>query len=62
MGSMDIEKLYTSTLARASAKVIQKMIVESGLVFEGVDYDALGKRIFSKIGISWYNPLHMREI
>ena len=38
---MDIKKWYPSTMARPSAKVIKKMIIDSGLEFEGMDYDAM---------------------
>ena len=40
---MDIKKWYPSTMARPSAKVIKKMIIDSGLEFEGMDYDAVSR-------------------
>ena len=43
LASMDIKKWYQSTLAKPSAKVIKKMIINSGLEFEGIDYDAISK-------------------
>ena len=43
LASMDIKKWYPSTIARPSAKVIKKMIIDSGLEFEGMDYDAVSR-------------------
>ena len=43
LGSMDIEKWYPSMLTRPSAKEIKDMIVESGLEFVELDYDAISR-------------------
>ena len=59
---MDIEKWYTSTLARPSAKVIQKMIVESGIVFEGVDYDAASKHLGETLSMEEIVEENLEEI
>ena len=40
---MDIEKWYPRTIPKPSAKVIGQMVEESEVVFEGVDYDKVGR-------------------
>ena len=41
IGSMDIIKWYNNTLAKPSAKVIKQMIIDFGVEFEGIEYDAI---------------------
>ena len=43
LGSMDIVKWFPNTLTRPSAKVIKMMIIDSGLEFEGMNYDAVSR-------------------
>ena len=45
LASMDIKKWYPNTLTRPSAKIIKKMLLESGLKFIGIDYDAVARYI-----------------
>ena len=42
---MDIKKWYPSTIARPSAKVIRGMIIDSGIDFEGIDYNAVARHL-----------------
>ena len=43
VGSMDIEKWYPRTIPKPSAKVVGRMVEEYEVVFEGVDYDKVGR-------------------